>query len=370
MAGSTAFFTIVSKNYISYARVLMESIAKFHPDASLFLLLADNNDGYLDAADENFELIEASELEIKDFESFTFKYSIVEFNTAIKPYCFSLLFQKYSFDKVIYLDPDIVVFNEQSEVLEALEDNAVVVTPHILSPIPDDGHSPVDIDIKKAGIFNLGFIGLSRCDETTMFLSWWMDRLYDKCLVAPLFGYALDQGWVSLVPAIIKDYHVVRDPAYNIAYWNFHERKLDERDGEYSVNGNPLRFFHFSGFLPLTPEFISKYQSRFTFKGRPDLHNIFKWYASALSEKGYRETYKWPYAFGTYSTGEKIPNYIRSIYWGLNKGTETFGGSPFEGIWLKLLHPGNFRRVFTLRFVRILLDVFLRYSVDVVRKIG
>jgi hypothetical protein len=59
----------------------------------------------------------------------------------------------------------------------------------------------------------------------------------------------VDQRWLDLLAASSYTVGVVRDPGFNVAYWNLHERKLALDDnGTWSVNKQPLKFFHFSGF--------------------------------------------------------------------------------------------------------------------------
>ena len=58
-----------------------------------------------------------------------------------------------------------------------------------------------------------------------------------------------DQRWVDFAPSFF-DHFILKDPTYNVAYWNLHERDLEWTDGRYLVNGQPLTFFHFSGFVP------------------------------------------------------------------------------------------------------------------------
>lgn len=361
MKNESCIFTIVSKNYISHARVLINSFLKFHRDVKAFVLLADKVDGYFLHEKEPFNVIEADSLGIEDFNSFSFKYNIVEFNTAVKPFFFEYLFSKYGFRKVVYLDPDIVVFRELAEIFEALDTYSIVLTPHITSPIPDDDRVPKEIDILKAGVFNLGFLGLSGGDNTVKLLSWWKRRLYDKCLQAPLSGYAVDQIWMSLVPCLFDNYLILKNPGYNVAYWNLHERAITKRNEEYLVNGGPLYFFHFSGFSPDKRDVISKYQNRFgPIDSLSALNELCQTYNKLLNENGYHESSKWPYSYGFFKNGSVIPDFVRVIYWSLGTNSLRFG-NPFDSFYKTFFKSGNLRLLFRQRFFRALANWLYMY---------
>ncbi|MDA8105316.1 MAG: hypothetical protein M0Z71_08015 [Nitrospiraceae bacterium] len=357
---SACVFTIISKNYLSHARVLMKSCAEHHPTVRRIVVLADKNEGYFDALSEDFEVIEVGELGIRDFASFAFKYNIVELNTAVKPFSFVYLFDRHPFEQVLYLDPDIRIFRPLTEVFDALASNAIVVTPHILTPLPDDGRIPREVDILKGGIFNLGFIGIARGGGSQRLLSWWKERLYDKCLQAPLTGYAVDQGWLSLAPCFFSDCFILREPGYNVAYWNLHERTVTREEDGFAVNGSPLVFFHFSGFNPGDIERISKYQNRFALRDMQGLRGLFELYWDLLREEGYPESSQWPYSYGYSKKGRRISELTRGIYWGLGADSEAFG-DPFDGFWPRLLRMRFLRGFFRGRMVRALSDKLLMY---------
>ena len=71
----------------------------------------------------------------------------------------------------MYIDPDMVVFDRLDPVHEALQDHAIVVTPASMTPVLD-GHRPDDIEFLRVGVFNLGFVAVSRTDEARRFLRW------------------------------------------------------------------------------------------------------------------------------------------------------------------------------------------------------
>ena len=323
-----AIFTIISKNYISYARVLMDSFLKYHSDCDCYVLLADKVDDYFDPLKEKFRTTELEQVEIPNRDAFIFKYDIMELNTAVKPFFFEYLFRNCGYEKVIYFDPDILILRELSHLFEILDSYSFILIPHFTSPIPDDGKHLSEIDIMKVGCYNLGFIGLANYGRVRGFLGWWQDRLLKYCFSAPEAGLFVDQKWVDLVPSMYDDVHILRHPGYNVAYWNLHERKIGRNNGEYYANSEPLFFFHFSGINLHHLEIISQYQNRFKLDDIENLRSLFETYKNLVMEKGYPKTKDWPYFYAFFDNSAKIPNIVRHLYHSLGEKTKAFG-NPF-----------------------------------------
>ena len=102
--------TIIAKNYLPMARALAQSWHAAHPGCPFFVLLLDSPHGFFDPAKEEFETVLTSELDIPNLSGFLFKYTILEASTAVKPYLLYYLFARYEIEKLLYLDPDILVF--------------------------------------------------------------------------------------------------------------------------------------------------------------------------------------------------------------------------------------------------------------------
>src|SRR5258708_3610367 len=101
--------TIVSANYLPYARTLCESFKKYHSGYEIFLLLVDELPSTVDLSTEQFHLVRIEELAIPHFRSIAFQYDILELNTNVKPTFLKHLLRQ-GIDQLIYFDPDIYVF--------------------------------------------------------------------------------------------------------------------------------------------------------------------------------------------------------------------------------------------------------------------
>jgi glycosyltransferase involved in cell wall biosynthesis len=252
--------TICALNYLPFAKVLAESFLEFHPESKFYLLLVDGGTkpdlgpGY-----PGIRVITPSDLDLdqEEFERMTIYYDVTELSTALKP-----LGMKYLLDQgseiAIYLDPDIQVFSELVEIPKHLLSASIALTPHTLHEIPRDGLRPSDFDIMASGTFNLGFIAIRKCDESYEFLRWWNERLIFDCIADIENNLFTDQRWIDFVPSYFS-FSVIRNYGYNIAYWNLHERKISEFESKLFANGEPLRFFHFSGYKPDNPWVLSKH---------------------------------------------------------------------------------------------------------------
>jgi glycosyltransferase involved in cell wall biosynthesis/SAM-dependent methyltransferase len=306
--------TIIARNYAAHARVLAESFRAVHPDGTCSVLVIDDPTGYLDPAAEPFELVTIDQIGLPDAERMAATYDVMEFSTAVKPWLLRHLLDRPGVDAVAYLDPDIRIFNPIDEIERRAREHGVVLTPHFTEPLPRDDLKPSEEDILIAGTYNLGFIGLGGGETTDSLLEWWSERLEKHCINNPAQGHFVDQRWIDLAPGLWPGIDVLRDPAFNIAYWNLATRALSFEDGEYRVDGLPLRFFHFSGFDPRRPAELSKHQTRVDVKSNPALVRICAEYAEELLGHGFEETIRWPYGWDETANGVKLDTAARLIY--------------------------------------------------------
>lgn len=309
----TAVFTIVSNNYLAYARTLTESLRKSNPSFERFICLADApQDGV--AAQGDTHIVEASTIGVPHFSDMAFRYDVMEFNTAIKPFMFRWLLEQQGFDRAIYLDPDICVYRPLAE-MEALLDAGAsgVLTPHIMRPL-EDGRRPDDHDILQSGVYNLGCAAMTRQQEALDFIAWWGRRLQFQCYSDVASNLFTDQRWCDFAPSFMERLALLRHPGYNVAYWNFAHRKIEAQpDGTVTVNGEPLVFFHFSGLRYEEPKLVSKHQQRLNWGDLGDAEQLFSDYRRALAGNGWGECQKWPYAYDEVD-GIRLSGPIRGLY--------------------------------------------------------
>jgi hypothetical protein len=284
----TAVFTLCSNNYLGQARVLVESYAKHHPGERFIIGLIDRKDPAIDyGLFAPAEILPCEHLGVEAFPGMMQRYDIVEFNTAVKPFYFDFLFRR-GFDKVIYLDPDIGVFHPFEDLFHLMDRYDVVMTPHTITPEHANADRWQRVS-NMVGIYNLGFLAMRDTAATRTILSWWKKKLETECRMIPAEGLFVDQIWANYFPIYFQSQcHVLTDPGYNMAYWNFGERTLQQIDGGYLVNGVALKFFHFSNYKFLEPNVISGY-SDYTLDQRRDLQPIYREYHEALVKAGYEK---------------------------------------------------------------------------------
>jgi glycosyltransferase involved in cell wall biosynthesis len=314
-AGTTAVFTIVSKNYISYARVLFESIRKFNPQYRLFLCLADAGESDFPIRnDDLFTLVRADQLGIGNFEDMCLRYGIVELNTAVKPFMFRWMLTQPGVDAAIYLDPDIRVYSSFDTLNDLLNTASIVLTPHITAPLAEKA-APNDHHILQSGVFNLGFMAARRCEESLAFIGWWAEKLTKYCVIDFPGNLFVDQKWCDFAPAFLNSLVILKDPGYNVAYWNLDTRCVsNDPDRGWIVNGERLAFFHFSGIDVESKRTLSKYQHRIRWSDLGDCRQLVEGYVSALTEADWAVTSRWPYAYSSLSENFWLSDSLRRFY--------------------------------------------------------
>jgi glycosyltransferase involved in cell wall biosynthesis len=307
--------TIVARNYLAQALVLAQSFNAFNPEFLFHILVIDGDESDRNCFGPSTQIVLPSDLPIDSFawHAMATIYEVMELATSIKPKFLEFLLNDNT-SSAIYLDPDIQVFSHLGSIEEELATTSIVLTPHCLFPIPRDGMETSEKTLRHAGIFNLGFVGVSQSGKE--FLQWWHERLKTEAVVDLANALFTDQRWVDFVPSLFPC-TILRDAGLNVAYWNLHERTLSAENNTIKVNSDTLKFFHFSGFDPTTPWQLTKHAGanpRVEIHADPILEILASDYSKLLQSAGHAEQKKVPYGYNESTAGIALNPYIRRAY--------------------------------------------------------
>lgn len=309
----TIAFTSAAQNYLPKVRKLFASLREHHPEFELVLALADEPHASVDFASEPLDrVIAIGDLDIPDKRRWTYFHSIVELSTAIKPYVLETLLGEPGVDRVLYFDPDMVVFSRLDDLIASLDAANLVLTPHVTVPETSlDAIRDNEIAALKHGVYNLGFLGVRPTPEGRRFAAWWRERIHHFCVADIPAGLFTDQRWIDLAPAFFDGVGILKSPRFNVATWNLTQRAVTGSiDGGVRVNGEPLGFYHFTGFDSGAHRVMMAKNAA----GNDAVASLVNWYAESARFDDDEPVAKLPWAFGRYSDGTAIPVGHRRLY--------------------------------------------------------
>ncbi len=305
-------FTSLTCSYLARARVLAQTVREAHPDWALQGVLVDKPPPELNlaAATAGFDrIVMAEALAIPRVRAWLFKHDLVEACTAVKGQMLVELLAA-GFDKVVYLDPDIAVFHPLDSIMERLESASVVLTPHQCAPNQDlMALRDNELTSLRYGAYNLGFVAVRRDATGVAFAEWWARQLYQACYDDVQDGLFTDQKYFDLVPGLFDRVHIERDPGCNLASWNLSQRTVRIEGGAITVNGSPLKFYHFTKIGAAGDVMTERYAGDNT-----EVFEIWQWYKRALERNAVRGIPLDHWHYGRFSNGEPISRAVRLLY--------------------------------------------------------
>jgi hypothetical protein len=309
----TVLFTVCNIAYLHKALVLADSVSE-HTGFKLNIFLFDKKQD-LQLKQDNLSIHWMEDLDVPNFLHLAFRYDIIELSTALKPHITITLLEK--FEKVVFFDPDIMLFSNIEPIINDLEQSSILLTPHYTTPQSDE-ISESDTGMMRFGSFNLGFYAVKKSNQSLAFLNWWSRRCIDLCFMESQFGLSTDQKWVSIAPCFFEDIKISFNLGYNVAPWNSWERNLvKNKEGFYIVNNQfPLVFFHFSNFDINDPGYLNKRSFYEKGKFREDYNEIGSLYKLLHQNKLYENSNlnNIVYYYNFFSDGTYINPLLRLAY--------------------------------------------------------
>lgn len=303
------WLTIIASNYLAFARVLADSLARVH-NRRLRVVITD---AFAPIEDEPFDVWTMSDIGAP--VHWAFQHGRKELAAALKP-----LALRHALDcgaaATIFIDPDMLVTGRLDHLVDAVRESPILLSPHLVRPVPGRQGRRVEREILRAGVFNGGLIGVSESPEARRFLAWWQARIDESCGHDLDDGVHFDQRWLDFVPSLFPTSRCLRDEGLNVGWWRLVGRRFDVHDGEIFVDGGHCSLLHMSGFRPTAPSVPCLYYPEllsFDDLGE-QAGTVFGAYADACLNAGFVETQFTSGRWSTFDDGTIIPDAARMIF--------------------------------------------------------
>ena len=313
---SNVIFTICAKNYLAQAYSLAESLKLHEANTDFFIIVSDFEDNII--LNNEYTHLSPKILTEINIDDLAFKYNVIEFSTAIKPFFINHFFNK-NYEKVVYLDPDMYIYNNLNIIYNNLNKYDFIITPHIRKPYIHFQGSTSEEEILFVGIYNLGFFAIKNSQNGIDFTKWWKEKLRDQCYADKFDALHVDQKWLDFLPSFYPENVLIeKNASINMASWSIHEVEFKEVDEIYYVDEQPLLIFHFSGIDILDSTNINKKQTKFNLYNKPEYQKIFNNYRESVIKSNFEYYNRLNYSYDFFDNGVFIDAYLRRIYRTLN----------------------------------------------------
>ncbi|MBD8490438.1 hypothetical protein IFO69_16930 [Echinicola sp. CAU 1574] len=310
-----SFCTIVTLNYMPFAKTLFQSINRFDKKAKFVVLIVDERKGR--SIHNDFDCISLDELSFfPQVNVLKKKYSPSsdELRWSLKPYLMRYLLEYKKTEMVFYVDSDIYFYSCFKFLYDTLNNCPILLSPHWGCMDPKKSESYFS-RLLTDGVYNAGFIGATM--KGIHALNWWGEMCLYSCEKSKLKGFYDDQKYLDIIPIYCPDSRIIEHRGCNVGEWNRFECERIMDGGKLLINNEfPIIFIHFSniGYLveydkvliPFLKEYSQKlmenglsfnfYQSGVNYLKRKKLRslNLFqRIYRKIIGERKFNELQKW-----------------------------------------------------------------------------
>lgn len=191
--------------------------------------------------------------------------SLVEYYWTLTPTVLHWLFEEYpDVAALTYLDADLYFFSSPEPIFEEFNNHSVLIHEH---------RFPAEFSfLETYGKFNVGLLCFRRDEPGLEVLEWWRQQCLEWCYARLDDGKFGDQLYLNDWPERFCGVRVLQHIGGGVAPWNHNQYTFGQTSqGDVTVNGLPLIFFHFHGLKTWQPDiFIPAWYQQYN-PVRPDI---------------------------------------------------------------------------------------------------
>ena len=339
MATKPVFCSVITRNYLPYARVLMASVRRHYPESDRHMLIADLSGDSSAVQEPDFTVHSSQVLRRPGYLNRAFVNEPGAFCAMLKPAFLSWILRHTGADTGLFVDSDSCFYHAPDALIEAARNAPFVLTPHILGPIRNPDALRNDGAIARSGTYNSGLF-TARNDPTGLaILDWWADGMWTDAWQNQ--AYSWDQIWTPLIRQLFPSTAVFSEATYNVAYWNAPERTVT-RDGQgrFMLGQSPLCHFHFSFFDYTQPDMLVRHGNETMAYPNADFAALGHDYARALLAANHDQVACEPYGYGRFHDGRSITYRHRDYFHYRMLKLSSDGDDPFDPSFEKGAYKG------------------------------
>lgn len=138
-----------------------------------------------------------------------------------------------------YLDADLYFYSSPEPIFEEMGEGSIVIIKH---------HYPERIKWHRImGIYNVAWLSFRNDANGHRCLEWWRERCLEWCYDRIEENRFADQKYLDDWPQRFSGVVDLEHKGANLAPWNWSNYSIVHNEGGFTVDGEPLIFFHFQG---------------------------------------------------------------------------------------------------------------------------
>jgi hypothetical protein len=242
------FCTLFDSNYLLKGVVMLDTLSRHCPEATVHVLCMDETTHGLLNALQLRGVVLLRLVDVEDEELLRIKpgRSIAEYCwTLSAALCWHLITTCPEIETLTYLDADLMFFSNIEPLFDEIEDASIAIIEHRF--MPRLSH------LEAYGRFNVEWVSFRRNEIGLRCLKTWRDQCIEWCFARLEDGRLGDQKYLDAWPEAYPDaLHILQHKGAGVAPWNFTNYYYSSQEDEIMVDDVKLIFYHFHQFQILS----------------------------------------------------------------------------------------------------------------------